>query len=205
MLAPNDDLKPIPFAEVIEHQEVTLANYSGFPVWLAMLVEPSREVRSAEWLKRVHVHVYLPIYSKVIRRRGAISGRRGYAILPGMLFVPAEFMDIDRRDEVLQWAHVRGFVRTAGGIAQISKANIEIIREIEAKLNTEEAGGIPDAAGNPVAVGRRVQFLNEVYSAFFGDGVVVEVASTTRIGVEVVQLFGCSRKVYVPASEIEVI
>src|SRR3990167_10834433 len=113
--------------------------YSDFPWWHALTVEPNGEHKSAKMLRKVDIHVYFPTYSKKLCRRNVLIGRRLCAVTPGLLFVPAEIMQIRRRDETLKWARVRGFVHTLGavrgGLAQIRKDQIEIIRQIEAKLN----------------------------------------------------------------------
>jgi len=176
--------------------------YSGFPWWHALTVEPNGERKSAELLRKVNVHVYLPLFSKKICRRGSKSGRRECAVMPGLLFVPAEMMQIRRRDETLKWARIRGFLRAAGGyLAQIRKDQIEIIREIEARLN------MPPQMIKKVEfkIGQRVRFLNGVYSAFLGEASVFEVASDHRIGISGPMLFGSAIKIYVPASEIEAV
>jgi len=176
--------------------------YSGFPWWHALTVEPNGERKSAEMLRKVNVHVYLPTFSKKICRRGSLSGRRSCAVMPGLLFVPAEMMQMRRRDETLKWARIRGFLRAAGGyLAQIRKDQIEIIREIEARLN------MPPELKKKVEfkIGQRVRFLNDLYVAFLGEATVFEVASDHRIGISGPMLFGSATKIYVSASEIEAV
>jgi hypothetical protein len=52
-------------------------------------------------------------------------------------------------------------------------------------------------------VTQRVRFRNPIFSAFWGEGTIFEIASEARIGLWVDQLFGSAGKVFVPASEIE--
>jgi transcription antitermination factor NusG len=119
--------------------------------------------------------------------------------MPGLLFIPCGALDIPRWKEVLEYAHIRGLVRvSADQPARLSKAHIEIIREIEAKLNLP-----PERKGVLFTVGQRVRFANEVYAAFWGTAVVFEIASEARIGVMVEKAIGGHTKAYVPASEIE--
>lgn len=203
MLARNEELKSIadylppidPLPEV---------HYSGFPRWLGLLPEVNRESRSADRLARLNIYCYLPRFSRVICRRGGRSCRRWYAVLPGLMFVPVEFMDVANRDRVLDWAHIRTphFIRTAGGTGILAKADIERIRQMEAELNLPPSD-IPAANGRALKPGARARFLAGSFQ-WLGEGVVVDVASKARIGVEVDQLFGARRKVYVPAREIEV-
>lgn len=193
MLAPLD-LQPtdVPQAERV---------YSGFPWWHALLVEPNREQKSADWLQRVHVHVYLPTYSKVIKRPGGASSRRLCAALPGMLLVPQEMMDIARRDEIFEFARIRGYIKTSDGYPKaIRKSDIELIRLMEAKLNLP-----PEAKGVLFKMGERVTFTDPLFGYSWGNATIIEIASEARIGVEVDHLFGRKTKVYVPASEIEAI
>jgi Transcription termination factor nusG len=170
-----------------------------FPWWHVLLTEPNREERSAKWLERINLPVYLPQFARVVRCRGKSHRPRMQAVLPGLLFVPLEFMDLERRDEMLEWAHVRGFIRTSGGQpATMSKADINIIREIEAKLNLPR-----EAKGVLFRLGERVRFVNVLYAAFWGTATIFEIAGASRIGVEVEKLFGQVTRVYVPESEIE--
>lgn len=168
------------------------------PWWHALLVPPNREVKSREWLERFMPEVYLPQYSKVVRGlRGRQSGRRLCAALPGMLFAPLEALDIPRRREVFDHARVRGFMRSSDGLPQIIHLrDINKIKLLERKLNLP-----PEAKGTFFRVGQRVQFVDGLFDAW--QGTVFEIASESRIGVEVDHLFGRKTKVYVPASEIE--
>lgn len=205
MLAINESVKPQPIGFMAPIEPIPDLDYSGFPWWLGLLIEPNRETVAADRLERLNVHPYLPRFSKVVRRRAGKSQRRYYAVISGLLFVPEEYvMNLRDRDRALKWAHVRGFVQGAGGIARIAKGGkhgIERIREMEAALNLPETD-IPAGNGKALKIGSEVS-LHGVWS-WLGDGVVVEVVSQGRIGVEVSQLFGARRKVYVTASEIEV-
>lgn len=175
--------------------------YSGFKWWHALLVEPNREQKAAEWLAKLRVFVYLPTFTKrvFISRMSRLRRCKLYPALPGMLFVPQEMMDIPRRDEVFKFAHVRGYIRSSSGYpTMIAKSDIELIRLMEAKLNLP-----PEAKGVLFKMGQRVTFTNTLFGYSWGNGVIIEIASESRIGVEVDCLFGRKTKVYVPASEIE--
>lgn len=177
-------------------------SYAGFPIWNVLLVPPNGEAKAAEMLtEQFHVGVYLPSFTRQIRRRGKVHGHRLCAAMPGLLFAPQELLAIPRREEVFDLSRVRGFMRaTDGQLATLTKDQIEIIRHIEAKLNLP-----PPKDGMPsFRVGERVRFAKDLYAAFWGEGVVFEVASGRRVGVEVKKLFGRPTRVYVAASEIEV-
>lgn len=178
-------------------------DYSGFPIWCVLVTEPNREQKAADWLKRVNVHVYLPMFSKRVGRPRGRCAFRQYAVLPGLLFVPAEMIQIDNRDEVFDWARVRGFLPGASTTsAKLSKADVERIRRIEAKLNHPEHP--VDARAVEIKPGSHIRFLDRRDVSLFGEGTVFEVAHERRIGVEVAGLFGRTVRVYVPATEIEV-
>lgn len=179
----------------------TSRQYSGFPWWHAMLVQPSREQRSAEWLKQFGMYAYLPTFTKQCKRgRGSrVQFARLCACIPGMIFIPVEMLDVERRDEKLEWAHVRGFIKSADGLpARIRKSDIELIRKMEAKLNLP-----PEAKGVLLKLGQSVRFVDSLFDVGWGSALVVEIANEGRIGVEVPGLFGRVTKTYVPASEIE--
>lgn len=190
MLARQDWFTPAPCAPIPE------LDYSGFPAWVALLTEPGHEMRSAELLKRVNIHVYLALFLKQSRRARGICCHRQCVVLPCMMFVPVEFLDHDQRDRVLEWAGVR----IHRMLRPISKDEIELIRDVEARLNrrlTKKMGSF--------AIGGRVRFYDEKWAYSFGDAEVFEIASENRIGVMVPSLFGRATKVYVPATEIEAI
>lgn len=190
---------PIAPFEVPEPQR----KHGGFPLWRAFFVEPNREGKAANWLARMQVQAYLPQFSKRVRRARGRCIYRLHAVMPGMLFVPEEMLGIDRFDEILEWGHVRGAMRTAGNVPyRLTKADIERIRVIEGKLNMPDAP--VDGRGIKIDKGQKVRFLDPANDAMFGEGVVFEVAGFTRIGVETRRLFGGGVKIFVPSSEIEV-
>lgn len=176
--------------------------YSGFPFWHGLVVAPNREEKSAIWLRdNVGILVYLPTFTKQVRCQGHVTAHRArlYAALPGLLFVPEEFIHIPRRKEVFDYARVHGFMKGASGYPlRILKAEIELIRLLEAKLNLP-----PEAKGTFFKVGQEVRFHDGSLWQSWGGGTIVEIASESRIGVEVPYLFGRTTKVFVPASEIE--
>lgn len=171
-------------------------DYSGFPFWQVLLAEPNREQRSADCLKRVNIHAYLPQFTKQHRARGTRQSRaRLCAVVPCMLFVPAEMLDTGNREQILDWAKLR---RSKCG-RHLTKAEVEVIREIEAKLNIRY-----DKKTYNFEIGQRVRFQSELWMAFLGEGVVIEVASHSRICIKVEQkLFGGKDTIWIPAAELE--
>jgi hypothetical protein len=173
-----------------------------FPWWVALLVEPLRERKSADWLERLAaITVYLPLFPRQVRCFGHRHRQIMFPVMPGLLFVPTEVFDVQRRRDLFDLARVHGYLHHEDGAPRfIAKGDIEIIREIEGKLNLPPpAKGVKPSFG----VGNKVRFVSELYAAMFGDGVVTDIAKDTRIGVEVEKMFGGPRTIFVPASEIE--
>jgi len=170
-----------------------------FPWWLALLVEPNHEERSAKWLIKHEVNIFWPHFVRKIHCRGKAHRAGFQAVMPGLLFVPTETLLLDRLEEMFDYAHCRGWIcyqfTKAPGL--LSKADIDVIREIEAKLN------LPPKNGPQFKLNQRVRFTNALYAAFWGTGIVFEVASPSRIGVMVEKVIGGPTKVFVPAAEIE--
>lgn len=192
MLAPTTNNifgHPIP-------QPAPEVEYDGFPFWSVLLAEPNKEARSAECLKRVNVHAYLPTFTKQIRCHvGNRFRARQVPVLPGMMFVPVDMLDVGNRAKIMDWAQVR-FAKVA---RPLGRQEVEIIREVEAKLSIRF-----DKKSYNFKPGQRVRFICELYATFFGDGEVVEVASSGRISIKVDnKLIGGKRETWTTAAELE--
>ena len=172
----------------------------SFPWWVALLIESGREIKARDWLVSREVVAYLPLYRRKVRCRGTAHRSKFCPVIPGMLFVPREFLGLARVDVLKIYVHAYGYIRAGNDPAPVSLRDIAIIEEIEAKLNLPA----PRGQGASCKLGQRVRFRNVTYAAYLGEGVVFEVASERRIGVEVERLIGRAGKIYVPASEIEV-
>jgi hypothetical protein len=171
--------------------------YNGYPFWQCLMSEPNREVQSAKLLQRVNVHAYVPLFSKQRRCRGTQRSHhhRQCAVVPCMIFVPVEMLEVRNREQILEWAKLR---RSRVG-RPLTKAEVEIIREIEAKLNRrfdkKTFNFLPE---------QRVRFLSELWAAYLGEAKVIEVASDQRIRVKSEgKLFGGKDTFWVPAAELE--
>lgn len=191
-------------AGLIAPTKDVITDYNGFPWWYALRIRPNRETKAADYLSLFNVFAYVPRFSKVVRRPGNRTGRKLCAATPGLIFIPVEMVDIPRRDEIFRFARVQGFLSGAEGKPKrLSKADIELIRIMEAKLNAPPNSFV-DRKGALLKVGQQVGFVDPLFSKGWGSATVFEVAAEHRIGVEVVGLFGCAARIYVPASEIEV-
>jgi hypothetical protein len=171
--------------------------YSGFPHWVALAAEPNRERKAADWLKdHLNIHIYWPFYTVQRRGHSRISSAVYKAVLPGILLAPAELMEIDNRDAILDWARLRRVKLSRF----ITKAEVEVIREIEALLNIPQSEKTFDGAiGNPA------RFLDETKAAFLGEGTIIAIAPGNRITIKLkVKLIGTD-VMTVSGAELEVL
>ncbi|MDB5555406.1 MAG: hypothetical protein JWL86_5390 [Rhizobium sp.] len=177
MLANKAWFKPAP-CDPIEDLD-----YTGFPEWVALAAEPNREKRSAEWLRdKLNIHVYWPHFTvqRIYRGRPRIALQR--SVLPGILLAPSELMEIDNRDAILEWSKLRRVKLSRF----ITKAEVEIVRNIEALLNVCRS-----EKTNYFKNGDAVHFLDPTKAAFLGEGTIIEIASGNRITVKLkVKLIG---------------
>ena len=172
------------------------------PWWIALQVAGGRECWASRWFMRRKIVSYVPVVATKTPLRGKKHHRLYFhPITPGLIFVPAEFTSLARRTEIEGYAHVYGYLKTGGEISRISKGDIEIIRDIEAKLSMPPP---PAKRVKVPTVGDRVRFRNSLYAKSLGRGIVFQVASNARIGVEVERLVGRAGRIFVPAHEIEV-
>lgn len=178
--------------------QAPLPNVEGsFPFWDTYLTEPNREESSASLLQdRLGLTVYWPHYEVQIFRRGKEGIRRVKAksVIPGVLLAPQGIFAGCRYDAI-GWARIRpvSFGRT------ITEAEVEVIRQIEGRLRIRE---IAKVAG--FEVGQRVRFINGIFAAFLGDGIVTAVAKGGRISVKIDgKLFGGQDLITVRADELE--
>lgn len=170
------------------------------PWWHALLVPPNRELKAEEWLSRFMSDVYVPKFTRQVcrSRKFRINVARRCAVIPGMVFVPVEAIDIPRRADVFAQARVRGFMRSSDGLPQIiHKRDIVEIERMEAEQNLP-----PEAKGVLFKCGQQVRFVRDILETW-GEGTIFEIVSKTRIGVEVKRLFGRTTRIYVPVTEIE--
>lgn len=175
-----------------------LVAYEGSAVWYMLRVTPMTEIKAAERLKIGNLIVYVPTFSKQVRRRGRLHFHRLYAAISGMLFMPQEMLDTPNRRKLFDFARIADFVRVGAEVAKLTKADIEMVRTMEAKLNLPQS-----AKGVLLKVGQQVRFTDPNFAANWISGTIFAIDGPTRIGVEVPGLFGCGAIVWVPESEIE--
>lgn len=195
MLAPAN-VKPI--SEYLPVPDEAVLELPLFPIWHALIISPNRERRAADWLiDKAKVPVFWPNYPKQIAVRCHGQSHRVLLrpVTPGLLFVPEDFIDNRRRDEILKLIHAHGFLSIDGGVVDISKADIEKLRGIEAFLN------LPPKEAPTFTIGQKVRFIDDLYEGW--KGIVFDIADTGRIGVEVIGLFGRVTRVYSAAHKLE--
>jgi hypothetical protein len=104
------------------------------------------------------------------------------SVLPGVLLAPAELMEIDNRDAILEWSKLRRVKLSRF----ITKAEVEVIRNIEAGLNVCRSEKTCF-----FKITDEVRFVDPVKAAFLGEGTIIEIASGNRITVKLkVKLIG---------------
>ena len=184
------------------HGTIPLNSTTVFPTWHILLAEPNREKKSADWLKMRNLSAYWPSYTKQMRQRGHLTRAKLFSCIPGYLFIPERIVtpdpDTNNWQIIRDTPGIRSYVRNSEGKpAVVTHGHIEVIRQIEAKLNLP-----PEAKGVLFKVGDMVSVKNDEHWGW--EGPIVRIDSEARICVEV-QMLGCACRVFAPASELEAI
>lgn len=172
--------------------------------WRALLVQPLKEQKAADWLKAAHQWVYWPNFTDQVHagghRRGQARLRRpvNRAVISGYLFLAVRADAGDPWGAVHVTPGVRGFVRDGDGhAAALTDQDIEIIRNIEAGLNLP----YDPKTAHRFRLGDRVRFTDDIYSRW-PPGIVRRLADDGRIVVES-QLLGRVVPILVYPHQIE--
>jgi transcription antitermination factor NusG len=172
--------------------------WSGFPRWYALVVQPGREIKAADFLiDRAGALIYLPLYVRQVRQRGRRHVARSFALIPGLLFAPVSITDLPRRDFAFALAHVHGFRTCDGRPTVIPECEIEKLRKLEGRCN----GGIEPPPAD-LHIGDRVRLKDDIYRSW-GQAKVIKIDADGRIDVEFPNLFGRATTLTVPAAECE--
>ena len=175
--------------------------------WFALLVTPSAERRAFDGLKRLRLMPYWPVFAK--QQRHHIKGRRRVilcGVIPGYMFLPVaihqrfswtEVLGDDIRAQGIPG--IREVVRDQGAPRALSEGDIERIRYIEAALNSAD---VCAERAIPFKVGDQVKFIDEVFQAFWGGGMIREIDSERRIRIEVARVLG-GAPMWVTSTQIE--
>lgn len=170
---------------------------SVFPLWGAYHAEPNREQRSADLVEEHgQTVVYWPHYSTQVRCGSRRQRQVFRSVIPGVLFAPKGTFK-GSEDPLLGFARLHPV--NLG--RYITAREIEVIREIEGKLNIREAKRV-----RGLLVGDRVRFANDVYAAFLGEGEIMTIAPGGRISLKIDgKLFGGKDTITVTAAELELL
>lgn len=179
-----------------------------YPHWWALIVQPGCEQRVAERLTDPTLEgtirppryaesliAYWPCFTRSVRRPHGQRYPRLFAVMPGYVFVPECEAKKGWR-QIAELDEIKGYLRTGEGVqAPISKADIELVRRIEAKLND------PKKHLHGFAVGQRVRLTAPLYEYLHGP--IGALADDGSIRVDDLPLFGRPTPMWVSADEIE--
>ncbi len=174
-----------------------------FTHWYMIVVWPNREQDAADSFRRNNVRAYWPNYEKLTPTRRSKNGlrQRGLTltgIIPGYVFSPAGVGVEDFTTLIERIVGIINVVRTYSGAPLfLAESDIQIIRRIEAGLNTP----VPDKSVHNFKTGEKVRFIDDL-TGRWGPGKIVRLARDGRISVEV-DLMGRKVAVIVFPQQIE--
>ena len=142
--------------------------------WCMLLVEPGKEQDARDSFHRYGVRAYWPNYNSFFRPTLPLRERRRRSVIPGYLFVPAPpIWDIVERIPGV----LNAVLNYSGDPATLKDADIDVIRSIEAGMNTPIPSRTPHNLKAGDKVGRRFARV----SGSVGDGrIIVEVGVMGR-------------------------
>jgi transcription antitermination factor NusG len=147
-----------------------------------VMVRSSRERDAVDSYRRNQIPTYWPSYEMLVPTRQKINGhpvcvRRRIGIIPGYVFPEVRPGALGLDNIVAAIDYIRTF---DGSPLLIRDADIQIIRRIEAGLNTPKPGGTDHA----FKVGEKVRFSDDLDSRW-PPGKIIKLAKEGRIIVEV--------------------
>lgn len=157
-----------------------------FAEWYLITVRPSHEIQAANAFRRSMIRAYWPNYVKLVPVRALRNGRltrrnMPVAVIPGYIFSPAGAGE-DFHDLVETIPEVINIVRThSGDVLIVHQADIEIIRRIEAGLNTPEP---LKKAVHSFRMGYKVRFIDDL-TGRWPPGKIERLYADGRISIEV--------------------
>jgi transcription antitermination factor NusG len=164
--------------------------------WYAVLVHPRTEIGVCKILRAQNEKPYWPRYRGPKHFRRPASGWVWRGVVPGYLFLPIEKGKPIDCGKIEACPGVRCFLRTAEGLAVLTLADMQRIREME----EEALNGSPVAAGIPFKVGQRVRIIgNPAW-----EGPITRIDNKRRIVVEIL-MFGRPTYLTVSANKLEAV
>ena len=122
--------------------------------WCMLLVEPGKEQDARDSFHRYGVGAYWPNYYSFFRPTLPLRERRRRSVIPGYLFVPAPpILDIVERIPGV----LNAVLNYSGDPATLKDADIDVIRSIEAGMNTP----IPGRTLHNFKGGDKVGFIDD--------------------------------------------
>ena len=122
--------------------------------WCMLLVEPGKEQDARDSFHRYGVRAYWPNYYSFFRPTLPLRERRRRSVIPGYLFVPAPpIWDIVERIPGV----LNAVLNYSGDPATLKDADIDVIRSIEAGMNTP----IPGRTLHNFKGGDKVGFIDD--------------------------------------------
>jgi transcription antitermination factor NusG len=167
-------------AEIVREQQ----RYP-FKGWYAIIVRSSREQDAADGFRRSNVLAYWPNFEKqILINKGRLGHRRRRVIfapiIPGLIFCPTADAD-------LFWAvikrvpYVLNLMRKfSGDVVNLANEDIDIIRLIEAGLNTPD---LPIKTLHNFKMGEKVRFIDDI-NGRWPPGKIIELYDDGRITIE---------------------
>ncbi len=157
-----------------------------FLQWFMVVVRPGHDQQAADSFRRNGVRAYWPNYERIQTVRYRSNGNRPQQrlyltpLMPGYVFSPAGVTQEDFTQIIERVVGVVKVVRTfSGAPLLLSEADIEIIRRIEAGLNTPD----PIKPIHNYKTGEKVRFVDDIVDRWPG-GKIVKLARDGRISVE---------------------
>lgn len=153
--------------------------------WYMLTVRPNHELEAVDSFRRNGVRAYWPNYSRLAPGRLSANGFRSRqkmlsGVVPGYIFTPGS----PSEDLTLLLERVTGVVNVlrsySGGPIFLSEAHIDLIRKIEAGLNTPD----PPKTTHKLKVGMKVRFSDDS-QMLWPPGRIVEIAHNGKVTVEV--------------------
>jgi transcription antitermination factor NusG len=173
-----------------------LAAGVGFGRYHAISAKTTHASRNLELTRAQDEKPYWPRYRGPQHFRRPASGWLWRGIIPGYLFLPMENGKPIDCAKIEACPGVRCFLRTAEGLAVLTLADMQRIREME----EEALNGSPVAAGIPFKVGQRVRIIgNPAW-----EGPITRIDNKRRIVVEIL-MFGRPTYLTVSANKLEVV
>lgn len=151
--------------------------------WCMIAMRPGKEPEFCDSFRRYGVRCFWPNYYRFDRQYARRQGRKGSlygAIIPGYLFTPLPHTVAFHRVIESHEGSMHAVKTFSGNVLALKNAAIEVIRKIEATMNTPK----PKASLHNFKLGQKVRFSDDTLS-HWPPGIVGRLVDDGRIVVEV--------------------